>query len=67
MQERPRRSRRRWADSIGWSGGRRRVVERIFAWLRRCRSLGKDLEKSVTPIEAWIKAGHIRPIAWRQY
>ena len=36
------------------------VVERTFAWLRRCRRLPKDWEKSVASAEAWINISHIR-------
>ena len=39
---------------------RRWVVERTFAWLGRCRRLGKDWEKSIASAEAWINVAHIR-------
>ena len=41
---------------------RRWVVERTFAWLGRCRSLAKDVEKSIASAEAWIMIAHIRLI-----
>ncbi len=39
---------------------RRWVVERTFAWLGRCRRLGKDWEKSIASAEAWVNIAHIR-------
>ena len=39
---------------------KRWVVERIFAWLGRCRRLAKDWEKSIASSEAWINVAHIR-------
>ncbi|ARC35412.1 IS5/IS1182 family transposase (plasmid) [Paracoccus yeei] len=39
---------------------RRWVVERTFAWLGRCRRLGKDWEKSTASAEAWINVAHVR-------
>lgn len=39
---------------------RRWVVERTFAWLGRCRRLGKDWEKSTASAEAWANVSHIR-------
>ena len=39
---------------------RRRVVERSFAWLGRCRRLAKDWGKSIASSEAWIHIAHIR-------
>ncbi|MEQ9177454.1 MAG: IS5 family transposase, partial [Nitratireductor sp.] len=39
---------------------RRRVVERTFAWLGRCRRLAKDWETSVDSAEAWVGVAHIR-------
>lgn len=39
---------------------RRWVVERTFAWRRRCRRLAKDWEKSIASAEAWINVSHIR-------
>ncbi len=41
---------------------RRWVLERIFAWLGRCRSLAKGWEKSIETAEAWILIAHIRPM-----
>jgi len=38
---------------------RRWVVERIFAWLGRCRRLAKDWEKSIASAEAWPLIAHI--------
>ena len=35
-------------------------VERIFAWLGRCRRLAKDRDKSIASTEAWIDIAHIR-------
>ncbi|TIP79391.1 MAG: hypothetical protein E5X60_38120, partial [Mesorhizobium sp.] len=44
---------------------RRRVVERTFAWLGRCRRLAKDREKSIAFAEAWIYVAHIRLLTRR--
>ena len=41
---------------------RRRVVERAFALLNRCRRLSKDWEKSIASAEAWILIAHIRRV-----
>jgi putative transposase len=38
----------------------RRTVERMFAWLGRCRRLSKDLEKSVLSSEAFVKLAMIQ-------
>ncbi len=39
---------------------RRRVVERTFAWLGRCRRLAKDREASIASAEAWGLVAAIR-------
>ncbi|MDD2869965.1 IS5 family transposase [Neomegalonema sp.] len=39
---------------------KRWVVERIFAWLGRCRRLAKSWEASTASDEAWIDVAHIR-------
>ncbi len=39
---------------------RRRVVERTFAWLGRCRRLSKDYEQNTKSSEAWILLAMIR-------
>jgi transposase len=44
---------------------RRRVVERTFAWLGRCRRLAKDFEKTIASAEAWILTAHIRLVSRR--
>jgi transposase len=41
---------------------RRRVVERTFAWLGRCRRLAKDWEKSIFSAESRLLIAHIRMI-----
>ncbi len=33
---------------------RRWVVERIFGWLRRCRRLSRDFERSIASSLAWL-------------
>tara|TARA_R110002096_G_scaffold147740_12_gene308106 strand:- start:1839 stop:2048 length:210 start_codon:yes stop_codon:yes gene_type:complete len=44
---------------------RRRVVERTFAWLGRCRRLAKDFEKTIASAKAWIIIAHIRRVTRR--
>jgi transposase len=44
---------------------RRWVVERTFAWLGRCRRLGKDYEALAETGEAWIDLAMIRLMAAR--
>lgn len=44
---------------------RRRVVERTFAWLNRCRRPAKDREKSIASSTAWILLAHIRTLTRR--
>ena len=44
---------------------RRWVVERIFAWLGRCRRLAKDWEKTIASAEAWLLIAHIRLVTRR--
>lgn len=44
---------------------RRRVVERTFAWLGRCRRLAKDWESSIASAEAWATIAHIRIVTRR--
>ncbi len=39
---------------------RRWVVERTFAWLRRCRRLAKDFEATIASATAWVLLAHIR-------
>ena len=39
---------------------RRRVVERTFAWLGRCRRLAKDFEASSAGAVTWFLVAHIR-------
>jgi transposase len=41
---------------------RRWVVERTFAWLRRCRRLAKDWETTIASAEAWVLIAHIRVV-----
>ncbi len=33
---------------------RRWVVERTFGWLRRCRRLSRDFERSIASALAWL-------------
>ena len=35
--------------------GRRWVVKRSFEWLRRCRRLSKDFERSIASALAWLQ------------
>ena len=44
---------------------RRRVVERTFAWLGRCRRLAKDWEKSLESSTAWTLIVRIRLMTQR--
>lgn len=44
---------------------RRWVVERTFAWLKRCRRLAADWEKSIESSTAWILIAHIRTLTRR--
>ena len=39
---------------------RRRVVERTFAGLDRCRRMAKDRAKPIAPAKAWLRIAHIR-------
>jgi len=39
---------------------RRLAVERIFAWLPRCRRLAKDFEKSIESATAFLQIASIR-------
>lgn len=39
---------------------RRRVVERTFAWLGRCRRLAKDWEATIASSDAWLLVASIR-------
>ena len=39
---------------------KRWIVERIFAWLGRCRRLAKDWESSIASSEAWLFLASIR-------
>jgi len=42
------------APKLGW------VVERIFAWLGKCRRLATDWERTVESAEARVLIAHIR-------
>ena len=44
---------------------RRWVVERTFAWLRRCRRLAKDFERSIDIRQAWLFIASIRLLTRR--
>lgn len=44
---------------------KRWIVERIFAWLNRCRRLAKDWEASVASAEAWMFISSIRRMTRR--
>jgi putative transposase len=44
---------------------RRWVVERTFAWLGRCRRLGKDYEQTISSSEAFVKLAMIHLMARR--
>lgn len=44
---------------------RRWVVERIFAWLGRCRRLAKDFERAIASAEAWVFIINIRLLTRR--
>ncbi|MBB1493178.1 transposase [Paracoccus sp. MC1862] len=44
---------------------RRRVLERTFAWLGRCRRLAKDGERSVESSTAWTLIASIRLMTLR--
>ena len=44
---------------------RRWVVERIFAWLGRCRRLARDCEKSIQSSTAWANIASIRMMTRR--
>jgi putative transposase len=44
---------------------RRWVVERTFAWLRRCRRLSRDYEATTASSEAWVKLAMIHLMARR--
>ena len=44
---------------------RRRVIERTFAWLGRCRRLAKDWERSIASAEAWVFVANIRLLTRR--
>lgn len=44
---------------------RRWVVERTFAWLRRCRRLAKDFERTIASAEAWGLIANIRLLTRR--
>jgi transposase len=39
---------------------RRRVVERTFAWLGRCRRLAKDVETTIESSKVWTLITHVR-------
>jgi len=43
----------------------RRVVERAFAWLGRCRRLSKDYEYNTSSGEAWVKIAAIQQMTRR--
>lgn len=44
---------------------RRRVVERPFAWLGRCRRLAKDVEATIASALAWVFIAHVRLLTRR--
>ncbi|MBB4093105.1 transposase [Ochrobactrum pecoris] len=44
---------------------RRWIVERTFAWLNRCRGLGKDWGASSASSEAWMFISSIRRMTRR--
>ncbi len=44
---------------------RRWVVERTFGWLRRCRCLSRDFERSITSFLAWLLLALIRVLIRR--
>ena len=44
---------------------RRWVVERSFGWLRRCRRLSKDFERSIASALAWLRLALIRVLMRR--
>ncbi len=44
---------------------RRWVVERTFGWLRRCRRLCKDFERSIASALAWLRLALIRVLMRR--
>ena len=44
---------------------RRWVVERSFGWLRRCRRLSKDFERSIASALAWLRLTLIRVLMRR--
>ena len=41
---------------------KRRIVERSFAWLGRCRRLTRDVEATISSSEAWLMIAHIRRV-----
>ena len=47
---------------------RRWVIERTLAWLKRCRRLSKDFEKTIASAEAWVLLASIRVLfgAWQE-
>ncbi len=44
---------------------RRWMVERTFAWLKRCRRLATDWEKSIQSAESWLLVAHIKIVTRR--
>lgn len=44
---------------------RRRVVQRTFAWLGRCRRLAKDFERTIESAQAWVHITNIRMLTRR--
>ena len=38
------------------------VVERTFAWLRRCRRMAKDWEKNIASAEVWLLIAYVRRV-----
>jgi transposase len=44
---------------------RRRVVERTFAWIGRCRRLAKDFDATIESAVAWLLIAHIRRLVRR--
>lgn len=45
-----------------WLLPRRRVVERIFAWLGRCPRLAKDRKRTIASAETWPLVAHLRRV-----
>ncbi|NHN86919.1 IS5 family transposase [Acetobacter musti] len=41
---------------------KRRIVERSFAWLGRCRRITRNVETTISSSEAWLTIAHIRRV-----